>query len=101
MERIVNNYDFLLELAKSKPRKQKVLLDNATPEKILAVIDCVKLCDKHQPGSSSGLGIIKRQRRWKRAVSILRKNSKLLTPALVTILCTLLREALFYVYNME
>lgn len=96
----MNNYDFLLRLAQSKSRSQKALLDNATPEQILAVIDCVKLCEK-QKISASGLGIVKRQRNWRRAVSILRKNGKLLTPALLTILCSLLREALFYIYNME
>lgn len=101
MARIVNNYEFLLQLAQSHTRKQKELLEKATPEQILAVIDCVKLCDKHNLSLSSGLGVIKRQRRWKRAVSVLKKNSKLLTPALVTILCTLLREALLYVYSME
>lgn len=99
MERIVNNYDFLLDLAQANARKQKLLLDNATPEQVLAVIDCVKLCDKHKPGSTKDLAILRRQRRWKRAVSVLKKNSKLVSPVLLTIICTLLREALFYVYS--
>lgn len=101
MERIVNNYDFLLDLAKSPQNKQKQLLDSATPEQVLAVIDCVGLCEKHQPGSAKKLTIIKRQRKWKRAVSVLRKNSKLISPLLLSILCTLLREAIFYIYTME
>jgi len=100
MERIINNYDFLLELVQSKSPEQKTLLDKATPQQVLAVIDCVKLCDKVKL-SSQDQGVFKRQRRWKRAVSVLKRNSKLLTPALVTVLCTLLREALFYMYNME
>ncbi len=101
MDRIVNNYDFLLALAQAPSRKQKQLIDNATPEQVLAVIDCVRLCDKHQPGASKDLGILRRQRRWKRAVAVLRKNSKLISPVLLSIICTLLREALFYVYSME
>lgn len=101
MDRIVNNYDFLVDLAQASTRNQKHLLDTATPEQVLAVIDCVKLCDKHQPGSAKDLAILRKQRRWKRAVSILRKNRKLISPVLLSIICTLLREALFYVYTME
>lgn len=100
MERIVNNYDFLVQLVQSKSQEQKQLLDGATPTQVLAVIDCVKLCDKHKI-SAGDLKVLKRQKRWKRAVSILKKNSKLLTPTLVAILCTILREGLFYMYNME
>ncbi len=100
MERIVNNYDFLLDLVQSKSPEQRKLLDEATPQQVLAVIDCVKLCDKLEL-SPPGLNVFKRQKRWKRAVSVLKRNSKLLTPALVTILCTILREALFYMYSME
>lgn len=100
MERVLNNYDFLLELVQSKQEEKKTLLDGATPEQVLALIDCVKLCDKHKI-SSGKLKVLKQQKRWKRAVSLLKKNSKLLTPALVAILCTILREGLFYLYNME
>ncbi len=100
MERILNNYEFLLELAQAKQSERKELIDKAREEQILAVIDCVKLCKKHNIALVGG-DILKRQRRWKRAVSVLKKNSKLLSPALVAVLCTLLREALFYLYNME
>lgn len=101
MDRIISNYEFLLDLAQTPTRKQKIMLDNATPEQVLALIDCVKLCDKQMPGSTKDLAILRRQRHWKRAVSILRKNSKLISPLLVSIICALLREALFYVYTME
>lgn len=100
MERILNNYDFLVDLVQSKPDKIKDLLDSAKPEQILAVIDCLKLCKRNSIPSSK-LDICKRQRRWKRAVSVLKKNSNLLTPALASILCTLLREAILYLYSME
>lgn len=100
MERILNNYDFLLELVQSKHSERKKILEDAKPEQILAVIDCVKLSKRHNI-ALGGADIIKRQRRWKRAVSVLKKNSKLLTPTLVAVLCTLLREALIYLYNME
>lgn len=98
MERILKNYDFLLQLAQTKTQDQKQLLDGATSEEILAVIDCIKFCEERLPKT---LGVYKRQKRWRRAVSLLKRNSKLLTPALVTALCTILREALFYIYNME
>jgi len=100
MERIVNNYDFLLSLSKSSAKKQVKILHNASPEQILAVIDCVKLHSK-QGTAIPGTHILGRQKRWKRAVSILKQNAKLLSPVLVSVLCALLREALFYVYTME
>lgn len=100
MERIVNHYNFLLELAQSKQADRNDILEKAKPEQILAVLECIKLCEK-QNIELKNAKLFKKQRHWKRAVSLLKKNSKLLTPTLVTILCTLLREALFYLYNME
>lgn len=100
MERIVNHYNFLLDLAQSKQADRKDILEKAKPEQILAVLECIKLCEK-QNITLKGAELFKRQRHWKRAVAVLKKNSKLLTPALVTILCTLLREAIFYLYSME
>lgn len=100
MERIVNNYDFLLALSKSSRKQQVKILHNASPEQIIAIIDCVKLHSK-QKGSVPETHILRQQKRWKRAVLVLKQNAKLLTPVLVSVLCALLREALFYIYTME
>lgn len=100
MERVLQNYDFLIALAKSSGRKQNKLLDDATPEQILSVIDCVSLYTK-QKAKVPELNILRGAKRWKRAVVILKKNRKLVPPVIASVISALIREALHYLYNME
>src|SRR5687768_4332243 len=44
MERIVNNFNWLLRLVKSSPRNYQRLINQATPDQIRSVIECVDLC---------------------------------------------------------
>lgn len=100
MERVLQNYDFLLELAESNYRKQREMLGVATREQVLSVIDCVKLCSAQATGVPE-IVILTKTRRWKRAVLLLKKHCKLLSPILLSILCTLFREVAHYMYTME
>lgn len=99
MESLLENYEFLLELTKASPSQQQKMLKNATKDQLQAVADGISICVKQKLKPAED--VKKGTRNWKRAVAVLKKNSKLLTPILASVLCTLLREALHYLYNME
>lgn len=96
MDVIAVHYNFLLDLVAAEPTKQHELLDKASAGEVLAVVECVKLCTKNQvPGKANIRGKV----RWKRAVHILKRNRTLLKPALLAIVCALVREAIHSIYE--
>ncbi len=46
MERIVNNFNWLLRLVKSNNRVYVRLINQATPDQIRSVIECVHFCSR-------------------------------------------------------
>lgn len=96
MEQIAAHYKFLTNLVAAKEKRRQQIIKSARPQEIQAVVECVKLCTENKlPNGSNIRGKI----RWKRAVLLLKHNRQVIKPALVAVLCGIIREAIQFIYS--
>lgn len=92
-------HGYLSELINASPRRKRQLLQSADDDQIRAILHCIETWSKSSIAERNP--ILRREKRWKRLVRVLKRNRKLLSPLLISVLCAILREVLHTLYNME